>query len=412
MENTTQKKEFEFSLSSLFEIFRGKLKMLVAIGVISAILGGVVGALIVTVGKKSYGNILAFHFPTPEQTGYSNVLPLLESDLFTENILIGTESLEVVDADGNKITVSIPKLPYSSEEREKIEQYELDKLNATKNIKDYKNSLKALPLEIENLKSKLDAATNAYAPLKEEYNSLLTVYSEGLSSTALEKLTALENRDDYKIAKENFIAAQKAYGEKVIEQTTAAENLFNAEKALADATEKSNEIISKLRAEWRKNPENKELVEDFNEYVTYSFTKDGSPLEINTANKEDTTGKFVYVNVAIPEDINLANSVIDNIIAEIGNFVISNTTPLEKNDQIECIKISSGEAKDVNEGSLLSNIAIFALIFFVAIEFLTCLAIICSYIKKNYFSTPEETEYITEGENNSIEKVEETEETK
>lgn len=408
MENTNQKKEFEFSLSSLFEIFRGKLKMLVAIGVISAMLGGVVGALTVTVGKKTYGNLLAFHLPTPEQTGYSTVIPLLESDLFTETILIGNEALEVTDADGKTVKVNIPKLPYSNEEKELLKQYESEKLKAAKDIKDYKNSLKSLPLEIANLKSKLDAATNAYTPLKDEYTKLLTVYSEGLSSTALEKLTALENDPEYQKAKKDFIEAQNAYGEKVIEQTTASENLFNAEKALADATEKSNEIISKLRADWRKNPENKELVEDFNSYVSYSFTKDGSPLEISATNKEDTSGKFIYVNVAIPEDIDLANSVINNINTEIGSFIISNTTPFEKNDQIECIQINSGEAKDVNEGSLLKSIVIFAIIFFVAIEFLTCLVIIFSYIKKHYFSATEESaEYITEGKKEEIEKLEE-----
>lgn len=408
MENTNQKKEFEFSLSSLFEIFRGKLKMLVAIGVISAMLGGVVGALTVTVGKKTYGNLLAFHLPTPEQTGYSTVIPLLESDLFTETILIGNEALEVTDADGETVKVNIPKLPYSNEEKELLKQYESAKLKAAKDIKNYKSSLKSLPLEIANLKSKLDAATNAYTPLKDEYTKLLTVYSEGLSSTALEKLTALENAPEYQKAKKDFIEAQNAYGEKVIEQTTASENLFNAEKALTDATEKSNEIILKLRAEWRKDTKNKELVEDFNDYVTYSFTKDGSPLEIPTTNKEDTSGKFIYVRVAIPEDINLANNVINNINTEIGGFVISNTTPFEKNDQIECIQINSGEAKDVNEGSLLKSIAIFAIIFFVAIEFLTCLVIIFSYIKKHYFSATEESaEYITEGEKEEIEKLEE-----
>ena len=272
----------------------------------------------------------------------------------------------------------------------------------------HKNSLKALPLEIENLKSKLSAATNAYTPFKDEYNKLLTVYSEGLSSTALEKLNALENSEEYKTAKKNFTDAQQAYDDKVIEQANAAEKLFDAEKLLADATEKENEIIERLRAEWRKVPENKELVEDFDEYVTYSFTKDGSPLEVKNTGKEDTTGKFIYINVEIPENIDLANSIIDNITAEIGNFVISNTTPVEKNDQIECIRISSGDAKDVNEDSLIKNVIIFAIIFFAVIEVVTCLIIICSYLKKNIFSTPEEeNEKLPEGEKEETKKLEE-----
>ena len=389
MENTTEKQEFEFSLISFLKIFKGKLKMLVAIGLIAALLGGTIGALTVTVGKKTYGNLLAFYFPTPEQTGYSTVIPLLESDLFTENILIGTKEVEVTDAEGKSIQVKIPDLPYTSDEENEVAKYEAEKIKLAEDIKNYKNALNSLPLEIENLKSQLEAATGAYNPLKEELTELWTVYSDKLSTDALAKINTLESSEEYVTAKNNFLNAQKAHGEKVIEHATASENLFKAEQARDEAVEKSNEIIDVLRAEWRKDPVNKELVEDFQEYVTYSFTKDGSPLQINNQLKEDTSGKVLYIDVRIPENIALADKVISNILNDIADFVISNTTPVEKNDQIECMRISSGEAKDVNEDSLIKTILIYALIFFAAIEFITCLGIVCSYLKRTFFPAPE-----------------------
>ena len=389
MENTTEKQEFEFSLISFLKIFKGKLKMLVAIGLIAALLGGTIGALTVTVGKKTYGNLLAFYFPTPEQTGYSTVIPLLESDLFTENILIGTKEVEVTDAEGKSIQVKIPDLPYTSDEENEVAKYEAEKIKLAEDIKNYKNALNSLPLEIENLKSQLEAATGAYNPLKEELTELWTVYSDKLSTDALAKINTLESSEEYVTAKNNFLNAQKAHGEKVIEHATASENLFKAEQARDEAVEKSNEIINVLRAEWRKDPANKELVEDFQEYVTYSFTKDGSPLQINNQLKEDTSGKVLYIDVRIPENIALADKVISNILNDIADFVISNTTPVEKNDQIECMRISSGEAKDVNEDSLIKTILIYALIFFAAIEFITCLGIVCSYLKRTFFPAPE-----------------------
>lgn len=389
MENTTEKQEFEFSLISFLKIFKGKLKMLVAIGLIAALLGGTIGALTVTVGKKTYGNLLAFYFPTPEQTGYSTVIPLLESDLFTENILIGTKEVEVTDAEGKSIQVKIPDLPYTSDEEKEVAKYEAEKIKLAEDIKNYKTALTSLPLEIENLKSQLEAATGAYTPLKEELTELWTVYSDKLSTDALAKINTLESSEEYVTAKNNFLNAQKAHGEKVIEHATASENLFKAEQARDEAVEKSNEIINVLRAEWRKDPANKELVEDFQEYVTYSFTKDGSPLQINNQLKEDTSGKVLYIDVRIPENIALADKVISNILNDIADFVISNTTPVEKNDQIECMRISSGEAKDVNEDSLIKTILIYALIFFAAIEFITCLGIVCSYLKRTFFPTPE-----------------------
>ena len=389
MENTTEKQEFEFSLISFLKIFKGKLKMLVAIGLIAALLGGTIGALTVTVGKKTYGNLLAFYFPTPEQTGYSTVIPLLESDLFTENILIGTKEVEVTDAEGKSIQVKIPDLPYTSDEENEVAKYEAEKIKLAEDIKNYKNALNSLPLEIENLKSQLEAATGAYTPLKEELTELWTVYSDKLSTDALAKINTLESSEEYVTAKNNFLNAQKAHGEKVIEHATASENLFKAEQARDEAVEKSNEIIDVLRTEWRKDPVNKELVEDFQEYVTYSFTKDGSPLQINNQLKEDTSGKVLYIDVRIPENIALADKVISNILNDIADFVISNTTPVEKNDQIECMRISSGEAKDINEDSLIKTILIYAFIFFAAIEFITCLGIVCSYLKRTFFPAPE-----------------------
>ena len=397
MENTTEKQEFEFSLISFLKIFKGKLKMLVAIGLIAALLGGTIGALTVTIGKKTYGNLLAFYFPTPEQTGYSTVIPLLESDLFTENILIGTKEVEVTDAEGKSIQVKIPDLPYTSDEEKEVAKYEAEKIKLAEDIKNYKNALTSLPLEIENLKSQLEAATGAYTPLKEELTELWTVYSDKLSTDALAKINTLESSEEYVTAKNNFLNAQRAHGEKVIEHATASENLFKAEQARDEAVEKSNDIINVLRAEWRKDPVNKELVEDFQEYVTYSFTKDGSPLQINNQLKEDTSGKVLYIDVRIPENIALADKVIGNILNDIADFVISNTTPVEKNAQIECMRISSGEAKDVNEDSLIKTILIYALIFFAAIEFITCLGIVCSYLKRTFFPAPEKA-VATEGD--------------
>lgn len=392
MENTTEKQEFEFSLVSFLRIFKGKLKMLVAIGLLAAILGGALGALTVTFGKKTYGNTLAFYLPTPEQTGYSTVIPLLESNLFTENILIGNKTVDVTDAEGNTVSVKIPNLPYSSDEEKELASYEVEKIKLSASIKDYKNALKAIPIEINSLKSQLDAASSAYTPLKEEYTRLWTVYSEGLSSNAFEKITALENSTEYVTAKANYNNAQKAYNDKVIEQTTTSEELFKAEKALAESSEKASEIIDTLRAEWRKNPENKKLVEDFQNYVTYSFTKDGSPLPQSTQGVVDTSGKFLYIDVRIPENLELANTVINNILNDIAEFVTTTTTPVEKNDQIECVRISSGDAKDVNKDSLIMKTLTYAIILFVVAEALACVIVFFAHIKKTFFPATDKAE--------------------
>ena len=145
MENT-EKKEFEFSLVWFLETFKGKFKIIVVVGIIASILGGTLGVLNVTAGKKVYGNTLAFYFPTPEQTGYANVIQLLESDLFTENVLIGSISAgekEITNADGEKekVTINIPDLNYTEEQKAEITSHEYTKLQQTEYIKALKKDL-------------------------------------------------------------------------------------------------------------------------------------------------------------------------------------------------------------------------------------------------------------------------------
>lgn len=402
MENT-EKKEFEFSLVSFLEIFKGKLKMLVAIGLIVAIVGGAIGALIFTVGKKTYGNLLAFYFPTPEQTGYSTVIPLLESDLFTENILIGTKTVEFKDADGNTTEVKLPDLPYSAEDESKLAQYEFEKISASKQIKTIKDELKELPFELNLLKSTLDKKKNDFTPIEKEYDRLWKVYSDDLVPDAKQELEKIQ--DDYDKAKAELEIAQKSYDDCFASQKSKEKELFLAEKALSEANEKSDGILNTLYAEWRKAPENKELVELFHESVTYSFTKDGSPLEITNTTKEDTSGKFLYIDIRIPENKALADKIINNILNEIAEFVISNTTPVEKNDQVECMRISSGEAKDVNNSSLIKSIILYAIIAFAAVEIIVCLVIFCAHLKKTFFSDSN-VKVLVEGEASSDENEE------
>ena len=393
MENNTEKQEFEFSLVSFFKIFKGKFKMLVAIGLISAILGGVVGALIATTGNRIYGNTLSFHLPTEEKSEYSAVIPLLESDLFAEDILIGTKTVEIITSDTESIKVKIPDLPFSKDDQEALSKLEAEKLKSSEKITDYKAILKKLPLEITNLKSKLDAANSAYSPLKDEYNRLWTVYSEGLSLDAKEKLSVLENSAEYKNAKSNFTAAQSAYDNKIIEQTDLEASLFAEEKAFNIATTAAEAIISPLREQWAQNKNNKKSISNFQKNVTFSFSMDEEvkPEEIST--------DFLYVNITVPKDIKEAENLISAISENLPQFIVKNTAPAEKYDEIKCVRISSSEVKDLNDTSLIKNTATYAIIFFIVFEALTCIVIIGAYLKKNWLPTVMADESIENTEN-------------
>ena len=71
------------------------------------------------------------------------------------------------------------------------------------------------------------------------------------------------------------------------------------------------------------------------------------------------------------------------------------------------MRISSGEAKDVNEDSLIKNAVIYAIIFFAAIEALACLLIFFSYIKRTFLHASEAETATDAIEENAEDKSEE-----
>ena len=413
MENT-EKKEFEFSLVWLLETFKGKFKILVTVGIIASILGGTLGVLNVTAGEKIYGNTLAFYFPTPEQTGYANVIQLLESDLFTENVLIGSISaeMEITNSEDKKekVTINIPNLDYTETQRKEIINYEFTKLQQTENIKALKKELKKIPFELNLLKSDLNEVKNKYSFIINEYERLHDIQSDKLVEDAnvAEKIENLQS--DYDNAKKEIDDLQKKYDDcdKSLKETE--KKLFEAEKALEEATEKSEEIITDLRALWIADAENRALVESFHDNVTYSFTKDGSPLPTTNSTKEDTSGKFLYINVQIPKDKNLADTIITNILAEIDGFVISNTTPLEKNDEIKCICLSSGNAKELNNESLISSVIKYVLIALCIAEALTVAIIVVAQLKRTFLPSDNKKAVVNTAEaaENNVESADES----
>ena len=379
MENNNDKQEMEFSLISFLKIFKGKLKMLVAIGVISAILGGTIGALIATTGNKSYGTTLSFQLPTAEKNEYATIITLLEADQFAESILIGTKTVKVTDAEGVVTEVEIPNLQFTKEDEKKIAKYELEKIKTRKTIEAYYNRVKELPLEINKLKSQLDATFNVYSPLRDEYNRLWAVYSDGLSEDAKEKLNVLENSDKYITAKKDYEAAQAAYDAKLIEQANLNVAIFDEEKSLELAKEAAEIIIEPLREEWIQRSENKSEIKSFRKNVKFSFAKDE-----NDEKSDKIKSKFIHVSITIPKDEAKAEKIVKAISTILPEFVIQNTIPAEEYNQIKCVRISSTVVNDLNDTSLIKSTITYALILFIALEALTCVVIIGAHLKNMY----------------------------
>lgn len=379
MEQNNSSPAIDLSFYSLVKIFKGKLKMLIAIAVVSTMLGGTIGALTVTMAKKTYGNTLTYYFPTKELSGYADILPLLESNMFTENILIGTKTVSFTDAENNTTDIKIPDLPYTPEEESELAEYEYKKLTFSKKAKELKDELKEIPFELNILKAELDGVTVTYEDLTELLKTYTNTPAEQFVVNNQETIAAIES--ELKTVREEKHLSEEAYNTCLNRQHEAEQELFEAEKEVEIATKESDKILSTLRNEWRSVDKNKRDIELIQNNVTYSFTKDTGVI-LPPTSTEEVDNKFLYIFVEIPENQKLASKIIKNIESELPDFVISNTTPAEKNDDIKCLKISAGEAKNLNDGKIISSIIKFAVIFLVAFEAIAFIAVIASHVKR------------------------------
>jgi hypothetical protein len=391
MENKNENQEFELSLASLFKIFKGKLKKLVIFGLVAAILGGSIGALSVVLAKKSYGNTLTFYFPTPEKNEYKNVLPLLESDNFAENVLIGTKEVEYTNESGKTVKVDILDLDYTEEQEKDVAKYEYTKLISYETIKKLKELLKELPSEISILELKLNKANSDYTLAKDSFDVYMSVNADNLAFK--DTIAALE------VELEALATAKKsafdAHNQALSRQKLAEQELLAAEKSYEQAIKKSNDIIGELRAEWLADKNNKKLLATYRKSVSCSISHEGSA----STGKDGEGSSFVYVNVSVLDNEELANRIIENVPEEVSDIVIANSTPFEPNDVIECKLVSSARAIELDKTSIVATAAIFAVVALLAVEIILFIAIVLSYFKKTVVEAGNESKKSSDNTN-------------
>lgn len=388
MENKNENQEFELSLASLFKIFKGKLKKLVIFGLVAAILGGAIGALSVVLTKKSYGNTLTFYFPTPEKNEYKNVLPLLESDNFAENVLIGTKEVEYTTESGKTVKIDILDLDYTKEQEEDITEYEYTKLASYETIKKLKEILEELPSEISILELKLNKANSDYTLAKDSFDVYMNVNANDLAFKDTIAKLEIELAELAAAKRTAFDEHNKALSR----QKLAEQELLLAEKSYDQAIKKSNEIIGELRAEWLADKDNKKMLDTYKKSVTYSISHEGSA----SIGKDGEGSSFVYVNVSVLDNEELANRIIENLPEEVSDTVTENATPLEIHNVIECKLVSSARAIELDKTSMVKTAAIFAVIALLAVEIILFIAIVLSYFKKTVVDSSNENEKASE----------------
>ena len=375
----------EISLAEIFKILWRKVKVLIFALVIGAIFGGSLGVL-TTFNEKYYGTTVEFYVnPKKDENQINNesqygvygaygrhvmdnMTKLLASESFAEQLLL--------DDDG------LPTKFLSDENRAEI---------------DAKIAEAGTPLAIKKSAVKTaDDARTAMAEAQVVYNQKAKEWETELQILVAGGATVVE----IETAREQCLGEAK----RALETAQDAKEL--AELAETKAIEDANTAVEAVRALWRETKLYEELIVTVTESINYRY------YDEEETDVDDLARSFIYVNVSVLNDEELANDLFDQLLIMLPRYVEKNMAIPSGYIGTNCQRITRlNEVEQTNSGYMLKTAIKYALLFgAVALVIASVVVIIIDRSNtrlRNYEATMEKFNVpvlgviptITEGEN-------------
>lgn len=327
----------EISLAEIFKILWRKVKVLIFALVIGAIFGGSLGVL-TTFNEKYYGTTVEFYVnPKKDENQINNesqygvygaygrhvmdnMTKLLGSESFAEQLLL--------DDDG------LPTKFLSDENRAEI---------------DAKIAEAGTPLAIKKSAVKTaDDARTAMAEAQVVYNQKAKEWETELQILVAGGATVVE----IETAREQCLGEAK----RALETAQDAKEL--AELAETKAIEDANTAVEAVRALWRETELYEELIVTVTESINYRY------YDETETDVDDLARSFIYVNVSVLNDEELANDLFDQLLVMLPRYVEKNMAIPSGYIGTNCQRITRlNEVEQTNSGYMLKTAIKYALLF-------------------------------------------------
>ncbi len=350
----------DLTFADIIRMFKGKLKLIICITLIGALLGAGVGVF-TSFSNEMYGGNITFYLVPGEDT--QSLLQILKSDSFAEKLLLDENGLPP-KAECNAADYDAALAAVQSERAARAE-----KAKIYKELTHYPYILAPIETEMKSLEDKYDDIFNllqTYESAQDqvasqpEHLAMIAEYEKQLDAAA-------KARDSYKAEK---------YDPAVAKNQEINEAYFLSIRALDDARKSSDELVEKVVAPWRNNEENKALVNLIRQSVTYNYAKIVDS-ENSVDSKENQNIAFLEISVSVAGDEELASRIVDLIKSRTPDFVEKNIERLTGNIEPQCTLISTFvTSDDISESSLTKDIVIYAVVFAVVAAVMTCAVII------------------------------------
>lgn len=327
----------EISLAEIFKILWRKVKVLIFALVIGVIFGGSLGVL-TTFNERYYGTTVEFYVnPKKDENQISNesqygvygaygrhvmdnMTKLLGSESFAEQLLL--------DDDG------LPTQFLSDENRAEI---------------DAKIAEAGTPLAIKKSAIKTaETARQAVAEAQVAYNEKAKEWETELQVLVAGNATVVE----IETAREQCLGEAK----RALETAQDAKEL--AELAETKAIEDANTAVEAVRALWRETERYEELIITVTESINYRY------YDETETDVDDLARSFIYVNVSVLNDEELANDLFDQLLVMLPRYVEKNMAIPSGYIGTNCQRITRlNEVEQTNSGHMLKTSIKYALLF-------------------------------------------------
>ncbi len=351
----------EISLAYLFKLLLSKIKLLIVVLLAGAIVGAGLGVLR-TFNKKAYGTTIEFYInprldyasSTEVESQYGvygaygrhvmdNMVKLLSSELFAEQLLLDKQT-------------GLPK---------KGDNAQLDGLTdiALQAKTEAETAIKSAEQALEDL----NEANTEYRTATTHVNTLWAQYR---NANPDKQLNATPTKTDGQL-KLNEAIDEQVRLEGVVKE--AETDLKLKEETATKAKEKAEDTKEEALALWRETyaDYDKNLNAVLNS-ITYTYYD-----ETTSENVSDLARSFIYVNIAVMNDENLAREFYERIIQLVPDFVETNMPVPAGYDGTNCQRITRSDKVTRTNGNLMTKTAIkYGLLLAAASVVVACVVVI------------------------------------
>lgn len=370
----------EVTFAEIVRMFRGKLKVLICVALVAAIVGGAAGVLS-SKFSEVYGSDIEFYL-SPE-TNTQALLQYLKSDAFAERLLLNEYGLPEKSEGYKGYAEAESAVKEMLEARDEV-------IRLNKEYSDFNYSVSTDPNAKAYEKITLNEIEKQHEKLVaqyEAYYALLEVYKNAYSDIVAGQESHLQKTKEYEDAVADALEELEEYREKYYypkteQKRTLTDALSRARAELTKKRETADKKVETVLAQWRNDPEIQRSISLIQNSVTYKYATvidDNSNNSISNIDKieQNTNYSFLEVSVAVDDDQVFANDIIEKIKNSAPDLIAVNLERLANCAEVKCSLISTNaKADNISESSAVQNAVLYAGVAAVLAVVLVCAVVV------------------------------------